>query len=179
MAGRSLIPLHGHLTRFHDHIALRAAVLDHIAQDRDVLFAIGCDTVPFSGAPPSYGLDPVAALGGAKSVFRELVEFYPMAEEFMQFFVDVEGTPAQPVHRRIGAEHFDIKPVAIERDDMCEGLKLRNEFLHVRLKPAPELILLIPCDSDGYAEPGDVRPSTLYFVRQTQRFNVQIDFAIE
>jgi hypothetical protein len=41
------------------------------------------------------------------------------------------------------------------------------------------LILPLPRDGDGHAEPGDVRPPTLYFVRQTQRFNVQIDFTIE
>jgi hypothetical protein len=65
-------------------------VLDHIAQDCDVLFAVGRDTVPFSGTPPSHGLDPVAAFRGAESVFGELVEFYAMPEEFVEIFVDIE-----------------------------------------------------------------------------------------
>jgi hypothetical protein len=60
-----------------------------------------------------------------------------------------------------------------------ERFKLSDEFFRVRLKPAPESVLFVPRDGDGYAESGDVRPPALYFVRQAQRFNVQIDFAIE
>ncbi len=62
---------------------------------------------------------------------------------------------------------------------MGEGLKLSNEFFRVRLKPAPELVLFVPRDRDGHAKSGDIRPPALYFVRQAQRFNVQVDFAIE
>jgi len=154
-------------------------VQDDIAQDCDVLFAVRGDTISLARAPPAYGLDPIAAFRGAQRVFGELVQFHAMAQQFVQLFVHIEGAPAQSLDRGIRAEYLEIKPVAVEGDDVREGFKLRYEVLCVRLKPAPEIILLVPGYGDGDAESGDVRPAPLDFVRQAQRFNVQVDFAIK
>ena len=179
VGSRCLIPLHGNLARLHDHVSFGAAVLDNVAQDRDVLLAVGCDAVPLARTPPSYGLDSVAALRGAESVFGELVEFYAMPEKLVEFLVYIEGAPAQSIHRSVRAKYFYIEAIAVERDNMREGFELRDEIFRVLLEPAPEVILFVPGYGDGHAEPGDVRPSALYFVRQAQGFNVQVDFAIE
>ncbi len=179
MAGCGLIPLHGNLPRFHDHVSFRAPVLDDIAQDRDVLLAVGGDSVPLASAPPPDGFDSVAALGGSEGIFGELVKFDSMPENSMQLLVYVERALAQSIHRRIGTKHFQIEAVAVKCDDVRESFEFGDEFLCVLLKPAPKIILFVPRDGDGHSESGDVRPAALHFVRQAQRFDVQIDFAIE
>jgi hypothetical protein len=179
LAGSNLIPLHGNLARFYDHISLRAPVLNNIAQDCDVLFAVGGDTVLLSRTPPSHSFDSVAAFCGTEGVFGELVKFDSMPEELMQLFVYVERALAQSVHRSVGAEHFEIEPVTVEGDDVREGFEFRDEVLCILLEPAPEAILFIPRNGDGYSESGDIRPAALHFVREAQRFNVEVDFAIK
>jgi len=93
--------------------------------------------------------------------------------------VDIERSPAQAVHGRIGAKNFKIESVAIECDDVSESLKLGDESFRVRLEPAAEVILFVPRDSDRDAETLDVRPAARDLVRKAQRFNVEVYFAIE
>jgi hypothetical protein len=47
------------------------------------------------------------------------------------------------------------------------------------LEPAAKAIVLVPRDRNGQSEAGYIAPAAGDFVRQAQRFNVEIDFAIE
>src|SRR5271154_4077798 len=179
LAGDTLFPLHRHLPRRHDHVSLGPPVLDDVAQDRHVLLAVGRDAVLISRAPPPHRFNPVAAFRCAKRVLGKLVELHAMPEEFMQLFVHIEGALAQPVNRRIGAKYFKIETVAVKSNYVRESLQLRNQFFRVRLEPAPKFIFLVPGHGDGHPESRNVRPAALDLVRQSQRFDVEKDFAIE
>ena len=99
-------------------------MLDHIAKDGDVLLAIFRNAIFLSGAPPFDGLQTIAAFGGAESVFSELIEFYAMAELFVENFVDVEGAFAHAIDRSVTAKDFEIEAIAVEGDDVSEGFEL-------------------------------------------------------
>jgi hypothetical protein len=152
---------------------------DDVTKDGHVLLAVGCDSVFLSRTPPAHGFDSIAALRRAESVFGELIELYAVAEEFVQLFVDIQRSPAQAVHRRISAKNFEIKTIPVESDDVSEGLQLGDQLFRVRLEPAAEVILFVPRNGDRHTESRDIRPATWDLVRQAQRFNIEVDLAIE
>ena len=154
-------------------------MLNQVAENRHVLLAVGSNAFLFAGSPPRHGLDAVTTLRGAQSVFGKLIEFHPMPELLIEFFEDVERSRAECVNRRILAENFQIKPVSIESDDARERLEFDDETRSVSLKPAAESLIFVPGDGNGEPKAGNVGPSALHLMREAQRFNVQIDFAIE
>jgi hypothetical protein len=167
------------LARRNDDVSLLAAVFDDVAQDGDVLLAIGSNAILFPGAPPRYRLQAIAALGGFERFFRELIELDAVAEQLVQVLVHVEGTLAHSFYGRVRAKHFDVEPVAVERNDVRELFELGHELFRIRFEPAAEAVVLVPRYRDGESERGDVPPAALDFVREPQRFDIQINLPIE
>jgi hypothetical protein len=97
----------------------------------------------------------------------------------VHFFQHVEGRSPHHVHRAVGRQNFQVESIAVEGDDASKVGEFGEQRLGVRLKPAPEAAVFVPGDRDGDAEIADVRPSAGNFVRQSKRFNIQKNFAIE
>ena len=154
-------------------------MLNQVAQDRHVLLAVRSDALLFAGSPPRNGLHAITALGGAQGVFGQLIEFHAMSELFVKVFEHVERTIAERVDRRILAENFQIEPVSVERDDAREGLELGDEICSVRLKPSTETFVPVPGDGNGEPKARNVGPPAFHFVREAQRFYIEVDFVIE
>jgi hypothetical protein len=62
---------------------------------------------------------------------------------------------------------------------MREAFEFPNQAQGVGLEPAAEAVLFIPRHRHGQAKRADISPAAFDFVRQPQRFNIQINFAIE
>ena len=152
---------------------------DDIAKNRHVLFAVLRHAVFLARSPPLDSLQSVAAFRGAERVMRKLVEFYAVTELIVQLLMDIEGAQAQAIDRRVGAQNFEVKAVAIKRDDVREGFQFRDESLRIALEPTPEAMFFVPCHSHGDAECPNVSPAARDFVRKPQRLDIQINLAIE
>jgi len=113
-------------------------MLYNVAENRDILFAIFSHAIFVPGAPPFNCLKSVSTFGGAESIFGELIEFHAMAELLVQDFMNIHRTFADPFHRAIRAEDFEIEPVAVVSYDVRKLLELVDEFERVFFKPAPK-----------------------------------------
>src|SRR4029077_20453446 len=102
-----------------------------------------------------------------------------MPELLEKHIVHIKRALLKPMNGGVRAQDFEVEAVPIESNNVREIFKLCHQFFHVLLKPSPEAVVLVPGHSNGDSERADVRPAALYLVRQPQRFNVQIDFAIE
>src|ERR1700722_18001976 len=115
-------------------------MLDHIAQNRHVLFAIFCNFVFLTRTPPFDRLQSITTLRGAKSVFCELIELDAMPEQLMKFFEHIPGSLAKGFHWSVCAQNFDVEAVAVEGDDVRELLQFLDEFERFFFVPAPETV---------------------------------------
>src|SRR5579872_4919825 len=79
----------------------------------------------------------------------------------------------------VGAENFEVEAIAVEGDDVRVRLELADERFGILLEPAAELVIFVPGDGDGHAESPNIAPAALDFVREAERFDIQINFAIK
>ncbi len=154
-------------------------MLDDIAQNCDILFAIFRYTVLLPCAPPFHRLQSITALGSAERVFRELVELYPMPKRLEEPLVDVEGPLLKLMEGGVRAEDFQVEAVPVEGDDVREFLELTDELFRVFLEPSAEALVFIPSHGDSNPEPANVGPSAFDLVRKAKRLNIQIYLAIK
>lgn len=153
--------------------------MHNIAQDRDVLLAICGHAVFLSSAPPFHRLNAVAALCRSECVSRQLVQLHAVAEKPKQLLVHIKRPLAHAFHGRVAAQHLEIEAVPVEGDHTRKALELGDEFFRIFLVPAPEAVVLVPRHGNGQPERADVSPATLDLVRESQCFNVQVNFLIE
>ena len=154
-------------------------MFDDIAQNRHVLLAIFRDAIFLARAPPFHSFEPVSALRSSQRVLGELIELHAMPQLLVQQFVNVHRPPAHTLDGCVGAQHLNIKPITVKRNHMRKLFQLRNQLQRILFIPSSERILLIPSDGYRQSKRADVPPSAIYFTRNPQRLNIQIDFAIE
>jgi hypothetical protein len=173
------IPFYADLARGDNYISLRAPMFHNIAQNCDILFAIGCNFFLLAGTPPFDGLKSVPAFRRAERVFRQLVQLHAVPDLSMQYLKHIERSLSDGCDRRISAQYFKFKPVAIEGDHVREIFKFGDELQRVILEPAPEAIVLIPRHRDGKPESANIGPAAFDFVRKAQSLDVQVYLSIE
>jgi hypothetical protein len=84
--------------------AVRARVLEQVAQDRDVAPAVALDLLDAPLAPPAQRLEAVAGLGHAERLFAQVAEREAEAEPGVDRIKQVEGREREaPAGRRIAA----------------------------------------------------------------------------
>jgi hypothetical protein len=175
----SSIPFYADFSRRDNHISLGAPVFDNIAQNGHILLAISGNFFLLAGPPPSYGLDAIAAFSRAKSVLRKLVQLHAMSELLVQIFEHIEGAFAGGCYWGVATQDFEVKTIAIECDHACEIFEFGDQFQCVILKPMPKAGVLIPSDRDRETKRANIAPAAIHFVRQADRFDIQVNFPIE
>src|SRR4029077_15609963 len=104
---------------------------------------------------------------------------HAMSEEFVQVLEHIERALASVCNRGIAAQNLEIKTIAVERDYARVIFEFGNQLQRVILEPVPECVVLVPGDCNCETKRPNIVPAAIYFVRQADRFDIQINFAIE